>query len=205
LGGGEGGGSNTSGNNPVELSLNPFRRKDFWIYSTPNILFDAGRGRTLFELEQLMGEPAANSSRRYSRLAANLATLPAAGPLELRMANLAALATGFTPRPEYRRLLETLFQTRVEVMDFAGNPVGSVERINSFIDRNTGGQIPRMLTPRQGTKKKYFLSYMVLHYHTLYMLLCYISPKRIVSNFYGCSLHWYRCVTVLLPGWVIRK
>jgi serine protease inhibitor len=129
----------------------------------PYILFGAGRGRTLLELEQLMGEPATNTSRRYSRLAAALATtLPAAGPLELRMANLAALAQGFTPRPEYRRLLETLFQTRVEVMDFGGNPADSVERINSFISRNTGGQIPRMLTPRQGTKKEYFPSCMVL-------------------------------------------
>jgi hypothetical protein len=52
--------------------------------------------------------------------------------------------------------LETLFQTRVEVMDFGGNPAGSVERINSFINRNTGGQIPRMLTPRQGTIKRIY-------------------------------------------------
>ncbi len=141
----------------------------------PYILFGAcGRGRTLLELEQLMGEPAANTSRRYSRLAAALATLPAAGPLELRMANLAALAAGFTPRPEYRRLLETLFQTRVEVMDFGGNPADSVERINSFINRNTGGQIPRMLTPRQGTKKNIFhpiWCYNIIHY------LCYISDS----------------------------
>jgi serine protease inhibitor len=135
----------------------------------PNILFGAGRGRTLFELEQLMGEPAANSSRRYSRLAAALATtLPAAGQLELRMANMAALAPGFTPRPEYRRLLETLFQTRVEVMDFGGNPAGSVERINSFINRNTGGQIPRMLTPRQGTKKNIFY---LIWFHNTYNTL----------------------------------
>ena len=103
-----------------------------------SMLAMGAKGGTLAELEQLIGEPAANSSRRYSRIIRELASVAAANRVELRMANLLALAKGFTPKADYRSLLENLFQTRVEEMDFRGNPAGSVARINSLVSRLTG-------------------------------------------------------------------
>jgi serpin B len=103
-----------------------------------SMLAMGAKGGTLAELEQLIGEPAANSIQRYSQIIREVAAVAAAGRVELRMANLLALAKGFTPKADYRSLLENLFQTRVEVMDFEGNPAGSVARINSFVSRLTG-------------------------------------------------------------------
>jgi serine protease inhibitor len=103
-----------------------------------SMLAMGAKGGTLAELEQLIGEPAANSSQRYSQIIRELGEVAAANQVELRMANLLALAKGFTPKADYRSLLENLFQTRVEVMDFRGNPAGSVARINSFVSRLTG-------------------------------------------------------------------
>jgi len=106
------------------------------------------KGTTRTELEQLIGEPEANSGRRYNHLSAELAAVADAGHLNLHISNLLSLAAGFTPRPKYRRLLESLYETRVELMEFAKDPAGSVGRINRFVSRHTGGQISRLLAPR---------------------------------------------------------
>jgi serpin B len=114
------------------------------------------RGGSLAELEQLLGLPAANSSQLHRQLMAELAGAAAAEEAvsssasrpELRMANLLALATGFTPNPKFRQLLETYFRTKVEHLNFAGQPAKSIQHINKYVSQATGGQIDRLLTPK---------------------------------------------------------
>ena len=118
-------------------------------HSALNQLALGARGPTLDQLEQLIGLSAINGSRLHRDLVAELSAVAeaAAGRLELRTANMMAIAKGFTPRPAYRQLLESRFLARVEEMDFARQPAASVQRINSFVSRLTGGQIPRLLAP----------------------------------------------------------
>jgi serpin B len=126
------------------------RRPNFVIsplsaHAALSMLAQGAQAATLAELEQMIGLPAGNSSRLHRQLSTELTRT--AGSLELGIANLLALATGFTPNPTYRQLLETNFQTRVEQLDFARRPAQSVQQINRFVSEATNGQIDRLLSP----------------------------------------------------------
>ena len=119
------------------------------VHSALSQLALGARGPTLTQLEQLIGLSAINSSRLHKDIVAELRTAEEAviDRLHLRMANLMAIAKGFTPRPAYRQLLESKFLARIEEMDFAGQRAASVKRINSLLNRLTGGKAPRLLAP----------------------------------------------------------
>jgi serpin B len=65
-------------------------------------------------------------------------------PDALQMSNRLWTATGLAPDPQYLDDLATAFDADVRALDFAGDPGGATDRINSTVDEDTRGIIEEL-------------------------------------------------------------
>jgi serpin B len=65
-------------------------------------------------------------------------------PDALQMSNRLWTATGLEPDPRYLDDIATAFDADVRALDFAGDPVGATDRINTTVDEDTRGIIEKL-------------------------------------------------------------
>jgi serpin B len=65
--------------------------------------------------------------------------------VEFTIANSLWYREGFTPAPAFLERMTTFFDARIEALDFAG--ASAPATINAWVDQQTGGRIPEIVTP----------------------------------------------------------
>ena len=74
------------------------------------------------------------------------------GEATLVLANGVWLDKQCVPSPQCRMILSKFYRIAPEEVDFLGDPVGSSERINSFVSQQTHGKIPAVVAPQMFTE-----------------------------------------------------
>jgi len=101
---------------------------------------------TLSELELVLGV-GKKDTEGYNSLRSSIRS----GSSTLKVANLLALAKGFKPKTSYTNQLQTKFGSELRELDFAANPLSSVNELNSFVSNSTNGNIDKLLSVDQIT------------------------------------------------------
>jgi len=101
-------------------------------------------GNTRLQLENALGIGVQDTAN-YARLESSLR----AGNSVLKVANLMAMSKEFQPLPSYTKKLRNRFDSQLMTLDFLGNPVGSVRKVNEFVSTATSGKIDEILSEDQ--------------------------------------------------------
>eukprot|EP00091_Calanus_sinicus_P024923 TRINITY_DN922_c0_g1_i2.p1 TRINITY_DN922_c0_g1~~TRINITY_DN922_c0_g1_i2.p1 ORF type:complete len:455 (-),score=111.63 TRINITY_DN922_c0_g1_i2:93-1457(-) len=99
-------------------------------------------GRTRSELQTTLGVSASNLTvNQYSQITTGLRS----GPSKLSVANHLAVARGFKPKQEFRKILADGFGSDIKEYDFATDKDNSVRKINNLVLEKTNGKVEDLL------------------------------------------------------------
>lgn len=107
---------------------------------------NGARGRTASEFETVLGTTTAALNAELNALDQALDAVTARGKATTTSANSAWAAEGVAWREEFLAALAGYYGVTPGTVDFAGDPAGSVQRINAWISDTTRGLIPRLLS-----------------------------------------------------------
>merc|ERR1712154_456842 len=125
-----------------EKSQSNFLFSPFSLHSVLSQVMLGSRGRTLAQLEQVLGVRASEDLLSQYR---NVATDITSGSAQLNTGNELAVALGFKPKSSFNQLLARTFGSRISEYDFAGNGAGAVRQINDLVSQKTEGKIKDLL------------------------------------------------------------
>jgi len=108
--------------------------------------YEGARGQTAAEMRQVLDFPGDNQTRR-DMIYTVLSLLNKEGTsYNLSTANAYWLREGGRLEQEYRSVIENYYMAHGEQLDFAGDPAGSVNIINNWVEQETGGKIKDLLS-----------------------------------------------------------
>ena len=111
----------------IESSTNGnFVLSPYSLHSTFSQIISGAGGQTKKELETVLRVGGVTDlTEQYRRVRLGLSR----GGAQVREANMLAVAEGFKPKEEFRRGLQTGFQSSVREFDFARNGLGVVQKV----------------------------------------------------------------------------
>ncbi|KAK2138156.1 hypothetical protein NP493_8561g00001 [Ridgeia piscesae] len=110
--------------------------------------YAGARGQTAFEMSQVLGF----SSLKFNVhpiFRATLGSLNAGsdGQYKLTLANGVFLTEGLSVRLSFKRLISKFYSAGFEELDFAGDPQGTADYINQWVEDRTNGKIKDIVSP----------------------------------------------------------
>lgn len=109
--------------------------------------YEGARGKTAAEMIQVLDLPEDNQTRRDMIRAVQSELNKEGTSYELSAANAYWLREGANLKEEYKDVIESYYLAYGQELDFAGDPEGSVETINNWVEERTNGRIKDLLSP----------------------------------------------------------
>lgn len=110
--------------------------------------FEGARGQTALEMARVLNFSLDNQIRWDIMLEFQNYFNSNSSNYNLSTANAFWLAENGELKEEYRTALITYYLAYGEELDFAGDPVGSAEKINTWVENNTNGKIKDIISER---------------------------------------------------------
>ena len=111
------------------------------------MVYEGARGRTAEEILSVIDLPSDNTTRRNMIRSLQSQLNPQGADYELSTANAYWLNEGRSLNGEYRDVIEDDYLAWGQKLDFAGDPSGSADAINGWVDDETGGRIKDLIPP----------------------------------------------------------
>jgi serpin B len=109
--------------------------------------YEGARGETATEMRQVLNLPEDDQTRREMVQAVQSLLNKEGTSYELSAANAYWLREGGNLKEEYKDAIESYYLANGQQLDFAGDPVGSVDTINDWVLEKTNGKIKDLLSP----------------------------------------------------------
>ncbi len=109
--------------------------------------YEGARGETAEEMRQVLNLAEDDQTRREMVQAVQSILNKEGTSYELSAANAYWLREGGNLKEEYKDAIESYYLANGQQLDFAGDPVGSVNIINDWVLENTNGKIKDLLSP----------------------------------------------------------
>jgi serpin B len=109
--------------------------------------YEGARGETAEEMRQVLNLAEDDQTRREMVQAVQSILNKEGTSYELSAANAYWLREGGNLKEEYKDAIESYYLAHGQQLDFAGDPVGSVNTINNWVLENTNGKIKDLLSP----------------------------------------------------------
>ncbi len=109
--------------------------------------YEGARGETAEEMRQVLNLAEDDQTRREMVHAVQSLLNKEGTSYELSAANAYWLREGGNLKEEYKDAIESYYLAHGQQLDFAGDPVGSVNTINNWVLEKTNGKIKDLLSP----------------------------------------------------------
>jgi serpin B len=111
------------------------------------IAYEGARGQTASEMAQVLNFPADNSTRWDMMKSYQDYFSRVSDSYNLSTANAYWLKENQDLKEIYRNAIESYYLAHGEELDFAGDPSGSAETINAWVEEQTNGKIRDLISP----------------------------------------------------------
>ena len=112
----------------------------FSVFSALAMTYEGARGETAGEIANVLCLPSGSPAEGYRNLSRALLSNEA-----LKIANAVWVQTGFPIKEEYLDKISVYYGGTAESIDFAFDPEGAREKINSYVEERTEGKIEDLL------------------------------------------------------------
>jgi len=119
--------------------------------------YEGARGQTAEEMAQVLSFPTDNQTRWNIMKAYQTYFNADSESYNLSTANAYWLKQGENLLDAYRVAIESYYLAHGEKLDFAGDPTGSAETINSWVEEQTNGKIKDLVSPDLITPATYLM------------------------------------------------
>lgn len=109
--------------------------------------YEGARGQTAAEMRQVLDFSIDNQTRRDMVKAVQSSLNKGGASYELSAANAYWLRNGANLKGEYKNVIELYYLAHGQQLDFAGDPGGSADTINKWVEQETNGKIKDLLSP----------------------------------------------------------
>ncbi|MCK5024607.1 MAG: serpin family protein [Thermoplasmata archaeon] len=127
------------------------------ITTAMGMAYEGARGNTAVEMAEVLNFPTDNETRLEIMKAFQSEFNEENNAYELATANAYWLRQGENLNPEYRDAIESYYLAHGEELDFVGNPGGSAEIINAWVEEQTNDRIQDLLSPSSITPETYLV------------------------------------------------
>ena len=119
--------------------------------------YEGARGQTASEMSQVLNLPTDNQTRWDLMKSYQSQFNEDSDSYDLSTANAYWLTQNGQLLEIYRTAIESYYLAHGEKLDFAGDPVGSAETINDWVEQETNGKIKNLLSPDNITPSTFLI------------------------------------------------
>ena len=119
--------------------------------------YEGARGETAEEMLDVINLPDDDQSRREMMRSLQTLLNPGNAPYDLSTANSYWLRIGEALNDSYRSTIENDYRAHGQQLNFAGDPSGSADTINNWVESETNGKIKNLISPSMITPLTYLI------------------------------------------------